>query len=76
METKHFYIIFNVDNGEEIKVPILARKDICDVIDQGLIDKEKTPQDLVEDIIKLQALLLGIDPKKGSVYFEGKDNLN
>lgn len=76
METKHFYIIFNEDNGKEIRVPILARKDICDVIDQGLIDKEKTPQDLVGDIIKLQALLLGIDPKKGFVYFEGKDNLN
>lgn len=75
MEQKVFYINFQMENGEKISTPVYAREDILYVINKTLDnDSDPTIKELMNDIIRLHAILLGTDYKKGNIYIPNDYN--
>lgn len=74
MVLKDFYISYKLSTGDILVIKLQGRKDIVNVIDNGLtVDKDPIAYNLADDLMKIQSLLLGLEPKQGSLYIPPDD---
>lgn len=76
MDLKEFYISYKLISGEIIVIKLQGRKDIVNVINEGLkVDNDPIAYNLTKDLIKIQSLLLGLEPKQASINIPSDDEL-
>lgn len=76
MDLKEFYISYKLISGEILVTKLQGRKDIVNVINKGLtVDNDPMAYNLANDLIKIQSLLLGLEPKQATINIPSDDEL-